>query len=248
MMLAFTAPYCEAIAAQQPAFEVATIKLNQSGAIGGTLPTRSGNRLTATNISLQLLLMEAFKMQAFQISGPSWMRSETYDLSAKVEGNPTAGQMRAMFQQLLEERFSMKIRHEARELPLYSLAIDKGGLKMETAEGKDCPAPCGEFSVRKSGLLTGNGVTVDQLAYALSFVLGQTVLDKTGLNGKYNVNIHWTSDELIQEPGAASPSGTSEGPSLFSAMREKLGLRLGPGKGPVDTIVIDRAERIPAAN
>jgi uncharacterized protein (TIGR03435 family) len=86
------------------------------------------------------------------------------------------------------------------------------------------------------------------MTQALGFIVNRTVTDKTGLNGIYDIDVRWTGDEFSQEPGTSASTPDSSGPSLFSALQEQLGLKLEAQKGPVEFIVVDRAERVPSEN
>ena len=102
--------------------------------------------------------------------------------------------------------------------------------------------PCGGFNGRKADI-NGLKVTTAALANQLEFILRSMVSDETGLAGHdYDMHLHWTPDDLgagAPEPGNADASG----PSIFTALQEQLGLKLESRKGPVDVIVIDRAEK-----
>ena len=94
------------------------------------------------------------------------------------------------------------------------------------------------------------GVEVDRLAPVLSRILGRTVIDKTGLTGKFNIQAHWTPDQnQLQamtggaQPDEPVPQFDPNGPSIFTAIQEQLGLKLESQKGPVDILVIDHVER-----
>jgi len=238
--------------AQQPVFEVASIRPNKSGELLMLFQPQEGGRFTAKNCSLALLMQYAYEIWTYQIAdAPGWVRSDKYDVAAKAaEGDPQASEVRVMLRQLLEDRFQLKYHWETREAPVYFLAVSKAGKLKESAPG-DCPpknvdgpragspndAPCG--GLRNSpGHTKGIKLTAGDLAASLSFLLGKTVVDKTGLTGKYDVELEWTP-ERVQMAGA-----TENGPpGIFTAMQEQLGLKLESGKGPVKMMVVDRVER-----
>jgi bla regulator protein BlaR1 len=250
-------------------FEVASIKPNNSGANTVDVRIAPGGRLWARNASLRILITSAYQIRDFQISGgPAWLGSARFDIETKNQGNPTETEVSQMLQTLLAERFQLKVHQETRDMPIYSLSIGKNGPKLQPGIGKDCfdpsttggppPAPppgqsmarpCGGFNML-SGRMAGAKVTMSRFAAVLSRYFGQTVMDKTGLDGTYDISLQWTPQEtqaLLRpgEPGAtpADPSG----PSIFTAIQEQLGLKLDSQKGPVEILVIDRAER-PAEN
>lgn len=213
--------------------------------------------------------------QIIGISG--WMDSEQYDVQAKIDPLDIealaklpfaeANKVRQrMLQALLADRFKLSVHHETRELPVYALVIAKGGLKMrEAAEGdtysKGFKGPDGKSGAGMMrmgpGELTGQALPIGSLVSMLSQQSGHHVVDKTGLTGKYDFTLKWTPNEgetpMFKGPSggpagaASSPVDDSNGPSLFTALQEQLGLKLDSQKGPVEVVVIDHAEK-PSAN
>ena len=244
--------------AQGPAaFEVASVKPNKSGARGWSLAPPSGGRLNARNVTLRDLIVEAYRIQEFQLAGgPGWLGSERYDVSAKADGNASKRQIHDMLQTLLVDRFQLKFHRETRELPIYALSVAKSGIRMRQADAGECPSPpvpnqpCGGFRIWMRSHISGNRVSMEQIADALSQMMGRTVVDKTGLHGNFDMKLEWTPDESqvrgLEKPDAPLPN--QEGPSIFTALQEQLGLKMESQKGPVEVLVIDHAERIPAEN
>jgi uncharacterized protein (TIGR03435 family) len=238
----------------KPQFEVASIKRNVSGDPGRYIRP-SGGRLSIANMTLKNLIAIAYEVRPFQLSGgPSWTDSESYDIEAKPEGNATPKQMEGpMLQALIEDRFKLQVRHDTKELPIYVLTVARNGSKLQRSDEKACvpvdpsnpPLPsqgrnpsdtCGFLGLGR-GSLNANQVSMADLTMALSQLLGRTVVDRTGLAGKFDA--HMTFDP--NDPTAASSDPTL--PSIFTAAQEQLGLKLESAKGPVDILVIDRAER-----
>jgi len=243
-------------------FEVAAIKLNQSGSGNSNSDTDNG-RFTATNLSLKNLMQwEAYDIPASRIlGGPKWLDSTRFDIEAKMD-EATAAQLKAldrqqsqiqsqaMFQQLLADRFKLVVHWETRELPVYALVVMKSGAKLQPTKdttGNSGTSTSGHDSTVK---FTATGQTVAQLAQSLTSSaagdLGREVIDKTGIEGRYDVTINWTRDTGAASSGADGNAQDS-GPSLFTAIQEQLGLKLEPSKGPVKVLVIDHAE-MPSAN
>lgn len=151
--------------AQQPEFEVATIKPSPPQPMGRMfMGTRGGpgtddpGRFTCTNCSLTVLLTAAYDVQRFQISGPPTLESERFEVVAKVPGGATKEQFRLMLQSLLADRFKLKLHHETKDLPLYELVVAKGGPKLkESAPPSEAPAdsrqpaPPGQMRTDKDG-------------------------------------------------------------------------------------------------
>jgi uncharacterized protein (TIGR03435 family) len=246
--------------ADGPAFEVASVKPNLSAAQGGSIRLTPGGRLVAQNATLQQLITAAYQIRDFELfGGPSWIKSEHFDTEAKPSGEANADQVSGMLQVLLADRFSLVVHHEAKDMPVYRLVQAKGGHKLSPSQDGNCtsmvppPAhidaatlrPCGGFNLNRNFLM-GGGASLGKLAAALSRVVGQTVLDETGIEGAFDITLRWTPDytQAFLAPPNPEPKSDDSGPSLFSAIQEQLGLRLEAGRGPVEVVVIDRVERL----
>jgi uncharacterized protein (TIGR03435 family) len=222
------------------AFEVASIK-----PIPGFVNARanvSGARITLSGYALEGLIMDAYHVESWQLSGgPTWRDTDPFEIIAKAPGDasPTPVQVREMLRSLLEERFKLKVHRETKEGPIYALVVEKNGpkLKKTTASEFSYSAGGGPRGVVK---LVYHKVSMNFFAnqIASQAQLGRPVLDRTALAGEWDF-------ELTFVQGAA-PSN-SDLPDLFSALREQLGLKLESQKGLVEKLIIDRAER-PSAN
>ena len=265
-----------------PAFEVASVKLNNSGDGRVMLSQQPGGRFTATNVPLRLLIRNAYQLQDFQIVGaPAWINSERYDIVAKAEdGTPPEtpsldrtgpSRIQLMIRSLLAERFQLVAHDETRELPIYALVVARSDGKLgpdlkksevdcnavfAAGRGRGMPPPpppgppqagerpqCG-IRIGMGNLAMG-GAPLPQFANSLAMFVGRTVQDKTGLAGNYDVTLTWTPDQMPQRPPGAPepPPADPNGPSIFTALQEQLGLKLDSQKGPVSVLVIDRVER-----
>lgn len=254
-------------------YDVASIKPNKSGTnMVRLLFTPDG--LSATNGTAQMLINVAYGVENNQISGaPSWRNSERYDIEAKMDRS-TADELRKlgederrvqtqkMLQALLADRFRLTLHREAKELPIYALVVAKGGPKLQEAKpgdtypngikGPDGPAGAGVMFLGRAGL-RAQGIPIENLVRHLSRQLGRTVVDRTGLTGKYDFILKWTLDERQApmpkgtegaQPGSADTSEPeSSGPSIFTAIQGHLGLKLESQKGPVEMLVIEHVER-----
>jgi uncharacterized protein (TIGR03435 family) len=254
-----------------PAFDVASIKPAAPGQHGRFIRGMPGGRLNVTNMPLKELVQLAYKVQPFQITGgPAWFVSESWDITAKPDTDPGPNQIPLMLQALLADRFALKFHRETKELPVYALVAGKPGDKtpglteskpgscteIDPAAGPPpMPAPgqtpttkpCGRIMMGLN-TLDATAQTLDQLATMLSRTLGRTVIDKTGLSGKYDIHLEWTPDEsqmsqIQLPPDAPRPTFDPAGPSLFTAVQEQLGLKLESQKGPVEVFIIDHAEK-----
>jgi uncharacterized protein (TIGR03435 family) len=248
-----------------PAFDVVSIKPDKTG--GGMI--RVMNRpdgYSATNISLKMLIQAAYGIREDLISGtPGWAESTRYDIDAKVDGADVEAlkklspeQRRLILQPLLADRFKLKVHTETKQLPVFELVVAKGGPKLKEATAGDTYANGikGPDGVGRGGMvrmgrgqLTAQGVPMTSVVNMLSQQLHRTVIDKTGLAGKYDLELNWTPDEgegMGPPPPGGQPHGDAppegSGPSIFTAIQEQLGLKLQSGKGPVDTLVIDHVE------
>ena len=231
-------------------FEVVSVKPNRD--INGP-PSFSGGggRQTFIAATARTLILHAFALRDYEISGgPSWLDDERFDVNAKAEGNPTRDELRLMMRALLEERFGLKYRHEPREGPIYRLtrARKDGALGTQLVKSDvDCaefvrrgkPAadvrggfapPCtGRMGI---GQIVAGSEPFAQLVSWLESVAGRRIIDETGLTGTYDVSLTWADTEA-----------DTTRPSLFTAVQEQLGLKLEPGRGPVNMLVIEHIER-----
>jgi uncharacterized protein (TIGR03435 family) len=249
-------------AANLPKYAVATIKPT-SMEEERFMSRLSPDGVRMEGVPVQEMLRTAFGVEQDRLLGvPSWAKSDRYDIEAKVEPADapkleglTLRQRQAMLLPLLTDRFNMKYHHETRELPVYVLTIAKGGSKL--MESKPEPAQANHAPLRKMmmgrGSFESQGGSVAALMQALSMQLGRTIIDKTGLTGNYDFTLKWTPDTgsgpMMPGPDGGPPGGDNtdasdaNGPSLFTALQEQLGLKLEPEKGPVDVIVIDRLDQ-----
>jgi uncharacterized protein (TIGR03435 family) len=213
-----------------------------------------GGGLQVTGASLKNLISLAYDVRPFQIVGESqWVDEERFDIDARTETSKAqtrpdlANDRRKIFEgikSLLADRFQLALHPETKEQAVYALVVNKGGPKIQ-----ESTEPRG--LIRKIGRATikGQAVALGMLALNLSNELGRRVIDKTGLDGKYDFELKWG---VSQEPAAQirstqtpelAPPADNDGPSIFAALQEQLGLRLESWKGPVEVLVIDRAQR-----
>jgi uncharacterized protein (TIGR03435 family) len=255
----------QAPADAHPAFEVASVKPTK---IAGTsfVLLYPGGRFSATNVTLGGLIARAWGLQTDQVDGgPAWLQSDGFDIEAKAEGNPPADQIWLMLRTLLAERFKLVVRTETRELPVYELvpARNEGTLgpslrpSLETNCAKSALAagplapfdanhpPCGVL-YSPIGHWIGRTVSIRTVANALVRMVGRVVIDRTGLVGTFDLDLQWTDLAALLAPVGPVPDvqpAPADGPSLFAALQEQLGLKLHSTKGPVDVYVIEHAEK-----
>lgn len=240
-----------------PSFEVASIKLDKSPRPLMGLHIL-GDRFNATGPAI-VLIGAAYNVFTNHISGdPDWTKSEVFDVDAKVDESlvdgpwkklsldQQMGQAMLMLRSLLADRFKLTVRRETKELPVYRLALAKNGPKFTE---DDTHLGNNRLTLHHLGNVEAVSEDLRSFADLLSIMPelgGRTVLDKTGLQGHYSFEFHWTPEKLAASDGQ-SPNGTSlpesSGPSLFTALQQELGLKLQSAKAPMDTIVIEHIER-----
>jgi uncharacterized protein (TIGR03435 family) len=268
------APVSKAQTRTPDAFEVASVK--PMGQVGGALaggmsgcdgsfPKVAGNRFVVTTTPFALITWAygynkvwgcAFTSSGDLITGgPSWVRSERFEIQALMpEGSPTytfdefmkgdAPGLEKMLQSLLADRFQLLVRHVIKEVPGYALVLGKGGPKLKTSAAEDQPAmgvrrqadPSGQIANK----MVGRKMEMRDLAFLLVMTTHRPVIDRTGLTGRFNFNLDFA-------PFDSDAAADSSAPSLFTAIQEQLGLRLDTTKAPLDSLVIERAER-PSGN
>lgn len=230
-------------------YEVVSIKPYKDTGAGFSMwwnSTKDG--FSAKGVDLATLIRDAYDIvMEDQLTGlPPWAKSDRYSLDAKMDEETAAAFDKlprdqkdriedAMLQATLADRFQLKLHKETRELPIYNLVVAKGGLKIQpTPEGKNMGYSVG------MGKLNGNGIELDNLAYSLSGQVGRLIVNNTGLDGKYTIDLKWQPDSM----GAGTAESNAEPlPDLFTALEEQLGLKLEPAKAPVDVYIVDHVEK-----
>lgn len=233
----------QAPAQKQPAFEAASIKRNIDSE-GGSIGIEPGGRFRAINADIRFMIATMYRpaggprLFPQQIVGlPDWASTEKYDMIGKVAqefaGLSAADQFRrmpAMVQSLLEDRFKLRLHRETRQMPVYALVVSRPNvIRLSTADCRDAANTCRIQSA--GGHYSAVGLTLNDFMIFLSSTVERVVIDRTRLQGRYDVELDWSS-----EPG-------SDKPSIFTAVQEQLGLKLESDRAPVDVIVIDHIER-----
>jgi uncharacterized protein (TIGR03435 family) len=257
-------------------FEVATIKLNTSGVGQGGMRATRG-RLRVENTSLRTLIRDTYKVPEFTISGgPDWITSDRYDIEVTFGGDLKGDSVLLLLQRLVQERFQLKVHRETKEGPVYVLTLAKGGPKLQPS---NClvidpvgtpppPAPgepteiCGSNRSGVNGLtriMNVVGLKIDEtdmatalfpgLTFYLSSMLERTVIDRTGLTGRFNIRLEYTPESpsallgVLNDANTPAPVADTTHQSISTAVQEQLGLKLESGEGPVAVLVIDHVER-----
>jgi uncharacterized protein (TIGR03435 family) len=269
-------PFLSQAQTQKPAFEVASVKPNGSGGLRVRMEIQPGGRFTATNVSLRMLITNAYQLFNYQIAnGPDWVEKDRWDVAAKAaEGTirtsaarspGVPGDTQVLLQALIEDRYKLKAHKQTRNLPVYNLVVSKGGVKMKLSDNQtpparpdnaDFPQPYWGEAIPRGNVMMGpsnihaTGITAAELSRSLSLALGHQVVNRTMLKGLYDISLEWTPDigqpMDIYDPTLPFPSYPNA-PSIYTAIEERLGLRLVSAKGAVDVLVIDSVQK-PTAN
>jgi len=258
--------------AQQPplAFETASVKPNKSGDEERFTRVDPGGGLTVVNMQLRELITWAYQIQSFQLEGgPGWIASDRFDILAKPEREvPSTGEQdprRMMLRTLLADRFKLVMHKETKELPIFELVLARQDGKLgpqlrpaavdcaaraaaaragtpPPSSGPPGPGFCGTTMNPVS--VRGGGATMAMLASLLERAAKRLVIDRTGLKGNWDLEVNYTPDRSQLPPGVELPSSIDpNGPSLFTALEEQLGLKLRPARGPVEVLVIDSVQQ-----
>jgi uncharacterized protein (TIGR03435 family) len=229
-------------------FEVATIKPSDP-----TRPTGPGITMRPPDVitigtTLGYLMGFAYDMHARQIvGGAPWVESERYDIVGRPQaaGVPSLPQFRALLRNLIEERFQLKTHREKRNLPAYALLVGSAGPKMSRNETNPNGPP--GAGGKGPGVMVFSNTTMGDFATVMQGnILDRPVVDRTGLQGRFDFTLSWTPDESqyrqagIQVP---PPPADAKLPGLFTAIQEQIGLRFESVTAPVEVIVIDGAEK-----
>jgi len=227
----------------RPAYEAASVKANNSGS-GGSSSNGSKGQIVFTNVPLHRLIERAYNVKPFQVTSPDWTENVRFDIAAKYPPDTKEEDRALMLRTLLEDRFKLAVHHDSKELQGFALVVAKSGFKLKPVES------AGGSSTKDYGgrvrTLTVKHASIPSIADLLARLLSETVVDRTGIEGVYDFEFKWTADDM--DSSTSSTSNGDPAPSLFTAVQETLGLRLQPQKVPVDIIVVDHVERVPAEN
>ena len=224
-------------------FEVVSVKPGDpTSRRSGDFRVLPGGRLEVTDLTLGILIREAFDVKRYQISGgPKWLETDRFDISARAAAESSRDQMMLMMQGALVERFKLAVRRETHEGNVYVLVAAKSGPKLKRSDAdqsfvrlyRNTPPELAGVSYS----ITGQKVSMALLAERLGELqLGRPVLDRTGIKGEFDIKFDYAIDD-----------NPETGASIFTAIQEQLGLKLQAAKGPVDMLIIEHAQK-PSAN
>jgi uncharacterized protein (TIGR03435 family) len=229
-----------------PDWEVVSVKARDPNDTSNSQSMNmQGRRFVIVNRPVEGMLLFAYGIHKKQLAGaPGWISTERWDVQGvpDVPGHPSLKQTQSLIRKLLEERFGLKVHRETRELAVYAITVAKGGEKMARSTGDPNGAPDENESSNGSVVtMRMTNVSMGDFAPDLGYFLGRPAVDQTGLAGRYDFQLKWTSDE------SKAPADGTAPPGMFTAIQEQLGLKLEPAKAPVDVLVIDKIEE-PSAN
>ncbi|HVV44077.1 MAG TPA: TIGR03435 family protein [Bryobacteraceae bacterium] len=230
------AAVCALWGQDRPAFEAASIRASSPGGDQTWFEINSSGRLIVRAMDVWDMIARAFGTRdSLMMGGPAWIKSDGFNIQATPPGNGTVDRFRAlrMLQTLLEDRFHLRWHQEMRDTVVYALRVAPGGPKLATARE-------GHGAGLQPGSLSAPGMTLGTLCNILEHETRRLVIDRTGLNGSYAIELQWARD-------AAGGAADTSRPSIFTAMRDQLGLRLEPEKTPLKVMAIDDVRR-PSAN
>jgi uncharacterized protein (TIGR03435 family) len=256
-------------------FEVASIKTsprpepNRFGfPVAATIRILPGGRFTATQATLRDLIRRAYDLPDVRVAGGlEWMGADRFDVTAAAGDGASLEQIQRMLRALLGERFAVRVHSETRDLPVYSLvkarrdgtigpqlrpsAFDCAALRIKRGPGGTAPVNASEPDCRVSFRVSDGNMTISfrgeatsELARRVIPERGRPVIDKTDLPGTFDGELTFAPEPLRGFPRLP---GSESGVSVFTALQEQWGLKLEPGRGPIEVLVIDGAER-PTAN
>ena len=232
-----------AIACYGQAFEAASVKVSVPGE--EVRMRREPGRLAITNFPLRAIVRYAYDIEDIQIEGgPSWFNSDHWNIVATAGREISEAERRRMLQALLSDRFRITIRRDMKELPVYALVPAKNGSKL--TPGTEGDPERVEQDVSGTGFhhMMGQSVSLSTIARVLTMPAGRIVIDRTGIKGLFDYKLDWMPDPAnMPSINGVKPEGSAEGPSIFTAVQEQLGLKLESTKGPVEILVVERAEK-----
>jgi uncharacterized protein (TIGR03435 family) len=219
----------------QPAFEVASVKLNVSDSQQSNPGRMAGETFVASNVTAMQLIRALYGFQDFQIIGlPGWANADRFDITARTPSGTTLDTARMMAQMLMAERFRLRTHRERKEGNVLALVVARGGLKISPAAPTRCdpPSRCGMNATPTR--IESTGQSMEQLATRLSRSMAQNVVNRTGVEGIFDFTLEWTQEEQFRA-GASS--------TIFTSLTDQLGLRLESQRAEVEVLVVDQIER-----
>ena len=215
-------------------FDVASVKLHaDDGGIRAGIEENEGF-VRIDNLPLRAVISLAYGVMGSAVVGPAALDRLTFDIAARPPSGYQRTQLPILLRNLLVDRFKLVARRETRQGRGYALRVATTGHRLRESTGPRT------FLTGRPGLIAGNGRSIGELIPVLAQMVGTPVVNETALGGVYDVKLEWT-------PQLAASAGAAVEPelSIFTAVREQLGLRLEPIQTAVDVVVIDSVEETP---
>jgi uncharacterized protein (TIGR03435 family) len=214
-------------------FEVVSVKPGDPSDPSSSSHSTPGG-MQIRNTTLKTLVRGAYQLNEYQLEGgPKWADSERFHIDAKLPAGVSRDQAPLMMRSMLEDRFKLVFHRETKMLPEYELRVAAGGPKLQAATEEDAKRQGTSQGDRQ---IRGTNMPVSTLASMLISAVGAPVVDRTGLDRKYNFSLSFA-------PLMGTPREDETLPTIFVVLQEKLGLKLEKIKGPVEILVIDRVEK-----
>ncbi len=225
--------------AQQPSFEVASIKISNTPPQRGEArqPIRTGpNSLTIRFARVVDLITWAYDVQSLQVAGEK-LPDGSFDILAKTSAPVSRDEMRKMLQTLLAERFQLKLHRESKTMSAFALLKGKNP-KLEPADGDGDMA----ISPPAGATLVMEHCSMPELAFMLSEIFRTPVVDLTEIRGRFNLKFDMTP--FMKADTGEVDGLRGEGAMFYIAVQDLLGLKLERRKMPVDVLVVDHVEKL----
>lgn len=245
--------------AAAPAFEVASVKAKviPRGHYYFAVPAPSRFVVSGTRVKIQgplfHLMAAAYGVQFFQIAAADnwpekWASKDTYEIDARAPGEtaPTRGEVRAMLQGLLADRFQLQMHRESREMPVYNLLVGSGAPKIKPSSSTDVPRMEGEGSFGAQVRVRYTNFSIADFVIDMMSQFDRPLLDKTGLTGGFDFTLEYRSQPPGMTAAMAADAGLADpepGMPVVASIKGQMGLRVVSARGMVEVLVIDHAER-----
>lgn len=234
-------------------FEVASAKPAGTGG-GSPSTTIDPSIVSFRNTSFKSLLIRAFRLRNYQIEGPGWIGSERYDVVAKLPEGAPRNQVPAMLQDLLAARFRLVTRRETRQEDVFVLSVGKDGPKLTKSQADFGPELSLSSNLVADRLapsaegLAMPATTLAMFANTLATLCGRPVLDETGIEGVFDINLHAPARAIRESAAPPADGQASEPANTLAAAIKELGLNWSTRKAPIEHLVVVSASKAPAGN
>ena len=247
--------------AKGPEYEVISVKPSKEQS-GNIMINGKADGYSATGTNVMFIVMDAYKLRNFDlVTGlPGWAKTIRYDVETKMSPemieefkklpqDQRDAKRQLMVRAMLVDRFKLVAREEDKEMPVYALEQSKGGFKLKPIVAGSDPEKTGAklpngmrggMLMNGHNTLTGQSISIQFLASALSNTVHRQVVDRTGVTGDYDFTLKF-------QPEDAPAGGDSNDPSIFTALEEQMGLRLESTRAKVPSVVVEHIEQ-PGAN